>query len=86
MNIIKPPRLKKGDTNGLVSPSSNSPTRNIQKSIHRFKEMGYKVWVEDMVKKSTQWGYLAGTDLERAESVNNAFRNPEVDAIFCTVL
>lgn len=46
--------------------------------------MGYNVWVEDMVRKTTQWGYLAGTDIERAESVNNAFKNPEVNAIFCT--
>lgn len=84
MKKIKPPKLKQGDTIGLVSPSSNSSTRNIQRAIPRFREMGYKVWVEDMVRRTTQWGYLAGTDEERAESVNNAFRNPEVDVIFCT--
>jgi len=84
MKIIKPPMLRKGDTIGLVSPSSNSPTRNIQRAIHRFKDMGYKVWVDEMVRKTTQWGFLAGSDLERAESVNKAFRNSEVDAIFCT--
>lgn len=84
MNMIKPPKLKAGDTIGLVSPSSNSPTRNIQRAIHRFRSMGYEIWVEDMVRKTTQWGYLAGSDVQRAESVNNAFRNPDVDAIFCT--
>lgn len=84
MKKIKPPVLKKGDTIGLVSPSSNSSTRNIQRAIHRLKEWGYKVWVEDMVRKTTQWGYLAGKDEERAESINSAFRNDDVDAIFCT--
>jgi muramoyltetrapeptide carboxypeptidase len=84
MKPIKPPKLKIGDTIGLVSPSANSPTRNIQRAIHRFKAMGYKIWVEDTVRKVTQWGFLAGTDSERAESVNNAFRSPDVDVIFCT--
>lgn len=84
MKKIKPPRLKKGDTIGLVSPSGKPPSINIQRAIHSFREMGYNVWVDDIVRKTAQWGYLAGTDEERAESVNNAFRNPEVDAIFCT--
>lgn len=84
MKRIKPSMLKKGDTIGLVSPSGSPQSANIQRAIHRFKEMGYKVWVDDIVRKTVRWGYLAGSDKERADSINNAFRNPEVDAIFCT--
>ena len=84
MNRIKPPMLRRGDTIGLVSPSGKPQSVNIQTAIHRFREMGYRIWMDDVVRKTAQWGYLAGTDKERAESINNAFRNPEVDAIFCT--
>jgi muramoyltetrapeptide carboxypeptidase len=84
MKRIKPPRLKKGDTIALVSPSGRPASSNIQNAIHRFREMGYRVRVEEIVRRTAQWGYLAGTDEERAESVNEAFRNPEADAIFCT--
>jgi len=84
MKTIKPPMLKKGDTIGLVSPSGSINSTYLQNAIHRLKEMGYKVWVDENVRKTNRWGYLAGTDKERATSVNNGFRNPEVDAIFCT--
>jgi len=84
MKTIKPPMLRKGGTIGLVSPSGCPHSINIQRAIHRFREMGFKVWTDDIVRRTTRWGYLAGTDRERAESVNNAFRSPDVDAVFCT--
>jgi muramoyltetrapeptide carboxypeptidase len=84
MKTIKPPMLKKGDTIGLVSPSGSINSTYLQNAIHRLKEMGYKVWMDENVRKTNRWGYLAGTDKERATSVNNGFSNPEVDAIFCT--
>lgn len=84
MKRIKPSRLKKGDTIALVSPSGRPASGKIHNAIHCFREMGYKVQVDEIVRRTAQWGYLAGTDEERAESVNAAFRNPVVDAIFCT--
>jgi len=77
---IKPPRLKKGDTVGLVSPAS--------KSLERFE---YQISEEvvtalGLVPKRGQYvgkdfGYLAARDKERAADVNAMFADKSVKAI-----
>ncbi|WP_051048535.1 S66 peptidase family protein [Robiginitomaculum antarcticum] len=77
---IKPPRLKKGDVVGLVSPAS--------KSLERFE---YQISEEvvtalGLVPKRGQYvgkdfGYLAAQDIERAADVNAMFADKSVKAI-----
>ena len=81
MRTIKPPRLKKGDVIGLLSPASTpTPREKIEGSVRYLEGLGYRVKVGEHVSKA--WGYLAGTDDERAEDFNAMIRDAEVKAIF----
>ena len=81
MKPVKPPRLKNGDVIGLVSPASTpTPRDKIEGSVRYLEGLGYRVKVGQHVSKA--WGYLAGTDKERAEDFNAMIRDPQVKAIF----
>jgi muramoyltetrapeptide carboxypeptidase len=82
MTIVKPPRLKKGDLIGLVSPASTiaDPTR-IDRGVSYLERLGYRVIVGQHVLKVN--GYLAGTDAERVEDLHRMFGNTEVKAVWC---
>lgn len=80
--VIKPKRLKKGDTIGLISPgfSLNSDDK-YGKIEQKIKDQGFKIKVG---KHATDhWGYFAGTDKNRAADVNTMFADSEVDGIMC---
>jgi len=80
-NALKPPRLRKGDVIGLVSPASTpAPREKIQGAVRYLEGLGYRVKPGKHISKA--WGYLAGTDEERAEDFNAMIRDPEVKAIF----
>lgn len=80
--IIKPERLKEGDTVGIVSPASaifESQPYEIAKES--FEAMGLKVKFGNFVK--SRYGHLAGTDEERAEEFNSMFRDKNIKAVIC---
>lgn len=78
--LIKPARLSEGATIGLVSPASQLENRlKYDEIIDRFKALGFSVKEGKNARKS--YGDFAGTDAERAEDLNNFFRDPDVDAI-----
>ncbi|MBX9898271.1 MAG: LD-carboxypeptidase [Qipengyuania sp.] len=77
----KPPRLRPGDTVGVVSPAS---TMSSEDGLDRAEW-----WIRGMglVPKfgpnaGGRWGYLAGTDEQRAADLNAAYADPEVKAVF----
>lgn len=77
---ILPKRLKKGDTIGIVSPSSAIfETEPFEIAVENFEAMGLKVKLGEFVK--SRYGHLAGTDEERADELNKMFSDPEVDAV-----
>ncbi|MFC5557724.1 LD-carboxypeptidase [Ureibacillus thermophilus] len=76
-----PKSLKKGDTIGLISASSPTPPENLPKAIKSVEDLGFNVVVGETCKE--RHGYLAGKDELRANEVNEMFRNPEIDGIFC---
>lgn len=79
--IIKPRSLRKGDTIGIVSPASPpSSTEKIFKGAEYFERIGYKVKFGKNVEKV--YGYLAGTDQQRADDINEMFADKSVHAIF----
>lgn len=83
MEIIKPPRLKKGDLISIVSPASSpKDTSKMDAGVRYFESLGYRVNVARNANNVA--GYLAGTDDERAGDLNEAFRNKEVKAIICS--
>ena len=64
-----------------LSPASTpTPREKIQASVRYLEKLGYRVRVGEHASKA--WGYLAGTDEERAEDLNAMIRDPEVKAIF----
>jgi muramoyltetrapeptide carboxypeptidase len=81
-SVIKPPRLKQGDTLGLVAPGSYISESELQDSIKNLEEIGFKVIYSDKIL--LQNGYFSGTDEQRAEDLMNMFRNNDVRGIVCS--
>jgi len=81
---FKPPHVKQGDTVGFISPASpiyyafNSSTyaEHVQKSM---EPLGLSVKFSKNAFK--EYGYLAGTDKERASDIMDMFRDPSVSFI-----
>lgn len=82
MQVIKPTRLKKGDTIGLISPASSpDDLSRVEESTRYLEKLGYKVKVGKNV--GNYYGYLAGTDDERLEDLHSMFSDKTVKAIMC---
>jgi muramoyltetrapeptide carboxypeptidase len=76
---IKPAKLNKGDTIGLIAPGSYITQSQLDESIKNFEDLGYEVkFSKNILSKH---GYLAGFDTERAEDIHSLFLDTEVDAI-----
>lgn len=58
------------------------PIDKIQASVKYLEGLGYRVKLGEHLSKA--WGYLAGTDEERAEDFNAMIRDPQVKAIFAS--
>jgi muramoyltetrapeptide carboxypeptidase len=81
MKNLKPPRLRKGDLIGIVSPASApSAQEKIDNGVRYLEHLGYRVKIGKHVM--AQHGYLAGTDEQRAEDLNDMLRDRAVRAIF----
>ncbi len=79
--IIKPKRLKVGDTLGVIAPSSALPEKTVTRAIENLTNLGFKIKLGKNVR--AQNGYLAGTDTQRLEDLHWAFSDPDVDAVWC---
>ena len=80
--VLRPGRLRKGMTVGLVSPASNVPEdEDIAFAMDVVRSLGFEVKPAQHLYQRTQ--YLAGTDQQRADDLNAMFADSEVDAIFC---
>ena len=85
--FIKPPRLKRGDTVAVLSPSWGGPSffpaayevgvKNLQDTLG--------VRVKEYSTTRADADYLDKHPEERAEDLNRAFADTEVKAIFSTI-
>ena len=74
--------LNKGDTVGLVSPSSASSERlSLQLAREAMEALGFVV--KTGAHYDARHGHLAGTDAERAGDLNAMFGDKQVKAIIC---
>ncbi len=78
---IKPKKLKKGDTIGLVAPGYAIKPEVLERALATLKEMGFKTFHTDRLIGNH--GYFSNTDEERAKDVNEMFVNPDIDGILC---
>ncbi|MEG2940471.1 MAG: LD-carboxypeptidase [Thermomonas sp.] len=80
---LLPVPLAKGDTIGLVSPSSaTDDSFNLQLAREAMEALGFKV--KSGAHFDARRGHLAGTDAERAGDLNAMFADKTVKAIVCT--
>jgi muramoyltetrapeptide carboxypeptidase len=76
----KPPRLRRGDRAGLISPASPSDPGEIERAMRNIESLGLVPVVGEFARAQT--GYLAGSDSERAADFNRMARDPSIRAIF----
>src|SRR3712207_1053552 len=73
----KPPRLRRGDTVGLIEPAGFSDDlAEVEAVKSTISAMGLVPKVGRHVM--TRYGYLAGNDRQRAEDVNAMYADPDV--------
>ncbi len=79
--LVKPERLKIGDTIGIIAPASPPNQENLQRSFSFLEELGLKIKLGQHV--ADQYGYLAGSDGDRLADLHKMFIDQEVKAIIC---
>ncbi len=82
--MLSPTYLQKGDEIRLIAPSSplgDEADNKISKTVAYFEKKGLKVSLGNNIKKASR--FLAGSDEERAQDINDAFAVPSIKAIFC---
>jgi muramoyltetrapeptide carboxypeptidase len=78
--LIKPKRLKPGDTVAFTAPAGLVRNRSdFQRMQRAMESLGLNVKFGEFVREG--FGYLAGRDYQRALDLNRFFSDPEVDAI-----
>jgi len=81
--MLKPERLKKGDTIGIIAPSR--PIINIKNGINEgikiLRDLGFKIKLGNNLYK--KYYYSSGTVEERASDFNSMFADKTVRAIMC---
>lgn len=79
--LLKPVRLERGDTIGIVAPASPFNKVKFYQGIEALESMGFRTSVsEDLFITN---GYLAGTDRHRANMVNRLFADKNIKAVVC---
>jgi len=86
--MIKPSKLIKGDTIGIISPSQSilleeEQTQGFEKGIKKLEGLGFKVLLGKHAKG--KYFYSAGTPKERVEDLHQMFLDPQVKAIIMSI-
>ena len=76
----KPPALLVGDTIAFCAPSGFLDSVRMSLAKTRLEEKGFYIVHEDSIYR--RWGYLAGTDVQRASELISYFKDKSVRAIF----
>ncbi len=80
----RPPRLKKGDTIGIVAPSSPIGREELEAGISYLEQRGYRVVVgANVLARHPENDYLTGTDEERAADLNEMLAREDIDGVLC---
>ncbi|MGL5380157.1 S66 peptidase family protein [Clostridium sp.] len=79
--MVKLKKLNSNSTIGIICPSSPEDSAFIDEKISKFKELGFNIKEGSYIYDT--YGYLAGTDTDRAKDLMDMFSNPEIDAIVC---
>lgn len=83
---LKPPRLRLGDTIGIVSPSWGGGARfphRIERGAAHLRSLGFRVQFASHARRSI--GYVSDTAENRAADIHAMFLDPEVKAIVASI-
>ena len=79
---IRPRRLPANGTIAITSPATTPDATKLERGISYLESLGYRIVVGKSCTSKEE--YLAGNDTLRAAELNDFFRDPGVDAIFCS--
>lgn len=79
--LIKPQKLRPGDTVGIAAPASPFDREAFERGVGVLESAGYRVKIPDNL--FSRKGYLAGTDTERASQLIKLFEDESIRAILC---
>ncbi|WP_426340491.1 S66 peptidase family protein [Pseudoduganella sp. S-14] len=78
--LVKPPRLKTGDTVGLIAPGGHTDAPAIAKAIKNIESLGLHVKLGRNLE--AVYGNYGGFPEQRLEDLHAMFADPEVSAIW----
>ena len=78
--LVKPPRLKRGDTVGLIAPGGYTTDRAIEKAVRNIEALGFKVRTGTYLREV--FGNYGGSVQQRLADLHAMFLDPEVKAIW----
>ena len=78
---VLPPRVKKGDMVGLVTPASYIDDESLERAYRQIEGLGLVVKPGRYLR--AQQGYLAGSDQERLDDLHAMFADRSVKAVWC---
>lgn len=80
--LTLPQRLHTDDTIGLIAPASApADPKAVDKCVGALEEMGFKAKLARNVHK--RWGFLAGSDRDRAADIMQMFADRKVKGVLC---
>jgi muramoyltetrapeptide carboxypeptidase len=79
--VVKPRRLQKGDTIGVVAPAWSFDQEEFMEGVKKIETLGYRVKYDRSIFKK-YWS-MAGMDRWRAQQITEMFNDDEVRAIVC---
>ncbi len=81
MNFIKPKALKKGDTIGVIAPSSRIFKEELEQAIHFWQTKGFNVKIHPQTFAVDE--QFAGTVEQKIEAMHDVFQDADIDAVMC---
>jgi muramoyltetrapeptide carboxypeptidase len=78
--VIRPPKLKAGDTVGVVSLAAAVEQESLERGLGLLRSLGFRVRVSKRVLERDD--ILAGSDRARADELQAFFADPDIRAIF----
>ncbi|WAU84083.1 LD-carboxypeptidase [Streptomyces sp. Qhu-G9] len=83
-DLTRPPRLTAGARVAVVAPSGPVPEERLQAGLDLLRGWDLDPFVAPHVlDRHARFGYLAGTDADRAADFLSAWCDPSVDAVLC---
>jgi muramoyltetrapeptide carboxypeptidase len=79
--LLKPRRLRRGDTIGVITPGSPISDEELGKAVENLESLGFIVKMGRHVR--AEKGFIAGSDAQRLEDMHDMFADPRVAAIWC---